>query len=83
MSGLGLADPLVWWVWVCALPLAVEAEVGSPEFLSWNPSACISVSEGFLRIRIYIRADNELRKLWQVPRKRAERNFADDSPSID
>lgn len=41
------------------------------------------VSEDFLRTNMYISADIELRKLWQVPKKRAERNLSDDLPSID
>ena len=48
-----------------------------------RPRLCERVSVGFLRNRIYISADSELKALWQVPRKRADLNFSDEAPSID
>jgi hypothetical protein len=42
----------------------------------WNPRAWIILSLDLLRMRIYSSADIELRNIWQVPRKSAQRSWS-------
>ena len=46
-----------------------------------RPSRDANDDPGFRRMSMYARADSELKKLWQVPRKRADLNLCVDSPS--
>jgi hypothetical protein len=56
-------------------PFASVMEVKS------KPSRDANDDPDFRRMSMYARADSELKKLWQVPRKRADLNLSVDCPS--